>query len=219
MKRTMVIGVAAFAVLIVAGWLIHSCASSNKSFVYSGTIETREIQIGSKIGGRVVQVPVEEGQAVKAGALLVQFEFDEVKTQRAQAQAQLKQAEADLQRLQRGYRPEEIAQAKATAQQQRAMLDAAENGPRSQELQQAEADYAAAKADAVNAQTNYQRMETLVRGDTVSRQQYDNAKAMRDFLRQPDRNFGKACNDLVQRGSCKIWTRLPGRKSRRLRLR
>jgi multidrug resistance efflux pump len=184
MKRTMIIGVAALAVLIVAGWLIHSCASSKKSFVYSGTIETREIQIGSKIGGRVIQVPVEEGQSVKAGALLVQFEFDEVKTQRAQAQAQLKQAEADLQRLQRGYRPEEIAQAKATAQQQRAMLDAAENGPRSQELQQAEADYAAAKADAMNAQTNYQRMETLVRGDTVSRQQYDNAKATRDSTAQ-----------------------------------
>ena len=184
MKRRVMIGVAALAVLVVAGWLIHSCASSKKSFVYSGTIETREIQIGSKIGGRVLQVPVEEGQAVKAGALLVQFEFDEVKAQRAQAQAQLKQAEADLQRLQRGYRPEEIAQAKATAEQQRAMLAAAENGPRSQELQQAEADYAAAKADAANAQTNYQRMETLVRADTVSRQQYDNAKATRDSTAQ-----------------------------------
>ena len=54
MKRRVMIGVAALAVLIVAGWLIHSCASSKKSFVYSGTIETREIQIGSKIGGRVI---------------------------------------------------------------------------------------------------------------------------------------------------------------------
>jgi multidrug resistance efflux pump len=182
MKRRVMVGVAALGVLVVAGWLIHS--SSKKSLVYSGTVETREIQIGSKIGGRVIQVPVEEGEAVKAGALLVQFEFDEVKAQRAQAQAQLKQAEADLQRLQRGYRPEEIAQAKATAQQQRAMLAAAENGPRPQELQQAEADYAAANADAANAQTNYQRMEALVRGDTVSRQQYDASKATRDSTAQ-----------------------------------
>jgi Multidrug resistance efflux pump len=182
MKRRVMVGVAALGVLVVAGWLIHS--SSKKSLVYSGTVETREIQIGSKIGGRVIQVPVEEGEAVKAGALLVQFEFDEVKAQRAQAQAQLKQAEADLQRLQRGYRPEEIAQAKATAQQQRAILAAAENGPRPQELQQAEADYAAANADAANAQTNYQRMEVLVRGDTVSRQQYDASKATRDSTAQ-----------------------------------
>ena len=64
------------------------------------------------------------------------------------------------------------------------MLDAAESGPRSQELRQAEADYAAAKADAANAQINFQRMDTLVRGDTVSRQQYDNAKATRDSTAQ-----------------------------------
>lgn len=140
MKRTVIIGVAALAVLIVVGWLIHSYANSKNSFVYSGTIETREIQIGSKIGGRVIQVLVEEGQAVKAGTLLVQFEFDDLKAQRVQAQAQLEQTQADLHRLQRGNRPEEIAQAHANAQMQRAMLDAAESGPRSQELRQAEAD-------------------------------------------------------------------------------
>jgi HlyD family secretion protein len=184
MKRRVILGVAALAILIVAGWLIHSCANSKNSFVYSGTVETREIQIGSKIGGRVTQVLVEEGQAVKAGTLLVQFEFDDVKAQRAQAQAQLEQAQADYQRLQRGNRPEDIAQAQANAQMQRAMLDAAQNGPRSQELQQAQADYAAASADAINAQTNFERMETLVRGDTISRQQYDNAKATRDSTAQ-----------------------------------
>jgi multidrug resistance efflux pump len=184
MKRTFIIGVTALAVLIATGWLIHSCANSKNSFVYSGTIETREIQIGSKIGGRVIQVLVEEGQAVKAGTLLVQFEFDDVKAQRAQAQAQFEQAQADYHRLQRGNRPEEIAQAQANAQMQRAMLDAAESGPRSQELKQAEADYAAAKADSANAQINFQRMDTLVRGDTVSRQQYDNAKATRDSTAQ-----------------------------------
>ncbi len=184
MKRRIIPGVAALAILIIAGWLIHSCASSRNSFVYSGTVETREIQIGSKIGGRVTQVLVEEGQAVKAGTLLVAFEANDLKAQRAQAQAQLEQAQADLQRLQRGNRPDEIAKAQATAREQRAMLDAAENGPRSQELQQAQADYAAAKADAANAQVNYQRMETLVRGDTVSRQQYDDAKTNRDSTAQ-----------------------------------
>ena len=184
MRRKIVLGIAALAILIVAGWLIHSCAASRNSFVYSGTVETREIQIGSKIGGRVTQVLVEEGDAVKAGALLVQFEFDDVKAQRAQAQAQLEQARADYQRLQRGNRPEEIAQAQATAQMQRAMLDAAQNGPRSQELKQAEADYAAARVDAANAQTNYQRMDMLVRNDTVSRQQFDDAKATRDSTAQ-----------------------------------
>jgi HlyD family secretion protein len=184
MKGKIVAGVAALAILIVAGWLIHSWTNPRSSFVYSGTVETREIQIGSKIGGRVTNVLVEEGQAVKAGTLLVRFEFDDLRAQRAQAQAQLEQVQADLHRLQRGYRPEEIAQAQATAQEQRAMLDAAQNGPRSQELKQAEADYAAAKTDAANAQINFQRMDMLVRGDTISRQQYDDAKATRDSTAQ-----------------------------------
>ena len=184
MKRKVILAVAALAVLIAAGWLIHSCANSKNSFVYSGTVETREIQIGSKIGGRMTQVLVEDGQTVKAGTLLVEFEFDDVKAQRAQAQAQLGQAQADYHRLQRANRPEEIAQAQANAQMQRAMLDAAQNGPRSQELKQAEADYAAAKADAANAQTNFQRMDMLLRGDTVSRQQFDDAKAARDSTAQ-----------------------------------
>jgi multidrug resistance efflux pump len=184
MKRKVILAIAALAVLILAGWLIHSCTNPKNSYVYSGTIETREIQIGSKIGGRVTDVLVEEGQAVKAGSILVRFEFDDLKAQRAQAQAQLEQTQADYHRLQRGYRPEEITQAQATAQEQRAMLDAAQNGPRSQELQQAQADYAAANADAINAQTNFERMETLVRGDTVSRQQFDNAKATRDATAQ-----------------------------------
>ena len=184
MRRKIVLAIAALAILIIAGWLIRSCANSKNALVYSGTIETREIQIGSKIGGRVTQVLVEEGQAVKAGALLVQFEFDDVKAQRAQAQAQFEQAQADYHRLQRGNRPEEIAQAQANAQMQRAMLDAAQNGPRSQELKQAEADYAAAKTDAANAQINFQRMDMLLRADTVSRQQFDNAKAARDSTAQ-----------------------------------
>ncbi len=202
MKRRIILGVAVLAILILAGWLIHSYTNSKSPFEYSGTVETREIQIGSKIGGRVTQVFVEEGQAVKAGTLLVAFEANDLKDQRAQAQAQLEQAQADYHRLQRGNRPEEIAQAQANAQMQRAMLDEAQNGPRAQELKQAEADYAAAKADAANAQINFQRMDTLVRGDTVSRQQYDDSKALRDSTAQKAESLRQRL-DLLQAGTRK----------------
>jgi multidrug resistance efflux pump len=184
MKRKVVLGVAAVALLVAAGLLIRSCAKRGESLVYSGTVETREIQVGSKVGGRVTEVPVEEGQAVKAGTVLVRFESDELKAQRAQAQAQVAQAQADLNRLERGYRPEEVAQAQAAAREQSALLEAAKNGPRVQELEQAQADYAAAKADAGNAQVTFERMQMLVRGETISRQQYDDAKAKRDSAAQ-----------------------------------
>ena len=180
MKRRVIVGVVAALVLVIVGVLVYSYAKRRDMFVYSGTVETREIQIGSKVGGRVTAVGVEEGQEVKAGTQLVSFDVDELKSQRVQAQASVTQVQADLNRLERGYRPEEIAQSQAAAETQKAALDAAKNGPRVQELKQAQADYAAAKSDAQNAQINFERMQTLVRGDTVSRQQYDDAKAKRD---------------------------------------
>ena len=170
--------------LAAVALLVYSLTRGPSKLVYSGTVETREIQVGSKVGGRVTAVHVEEGQAVKASAVLVSFEVDELKAQRAQAQAAVEQAQADLHKMERGYRPEEIAQAKATAREQQALYDAAKSGARPQEILQAQADYDAARADAVNAETNYQRMHTLVRGETVSRQQYDDSIARRDAAAQ-----------------------------------
>jgi multidrug resistance efflux pump len=151
---------------------------------YSGTIETREIQIGSKIGGRVTDVFVEEGQLVKAGAVLVRFECDELKAQRAQAAAQVVQSQADLDHMLRGNRPEEIAEAEAVASAQEAAFEAAQNGPRKQEIDQAQADLAAAQADATNAGTFFLRMEKLAATDTISRQQFDDARDKRDAAMQ-----------------------------------
>ena len=112
-RRIIIVGVIA-TVVIAAIWLVFAWQAHRSRFDYSGTVETREIQIGSKVGGRVTEVGVEEGQVVKAGTVLVRFECDELKAQRAQAQASVEQAQADLEKMLRGNRPEEIAQAEAT---------------------------------------------------------------------------------------------------------
>ncbi len=184
MKRRLILAGVAIAVIIAAIWVIFAWQAHRSRFDYSGTVETREIQIGSKIGGRVVAVPVEEGQIVKAGTTLVRFECDELKAQRAQAQASSEQAQADLDKMTRGNRPEEIAQAEATARAQQASLEAARNGPRRQEIEQAQADYAAAAADATNAEITYKRMEKLVATDTISRQLFDDSRDKRDAAAQ-----------------------------------
>ena len=114
------------------------------------------------------------------------FECDELKAQRAQSQAKLEQAQADPDKMQRaGNRPEEIAQSDATARAQQATsLDAARNGPRRQEIDQAQADYAASSADSTNAEITYKRMEKLVMTDTISRQQFGDARDKRDAAAQ-----------------------------------
>src|SRR5579863_9374286 len=162
-RRRIVIAASTLAVL-AAVWIVFAFVQSRAARAYSGTVETREILIGSKIGGRVLAVPVEEGQRVPAGSLLVRFECDELQAQRAQAAAQATEAQADLDRMLHGNRPEEIQQAVATAHAEAAALEEARNGPRTEELHQAQADYAAARADSVNAETYFQRMEKLIAG-------------------------------------------------------
>ena len=85
-KRLIGIGVGAGFVIALV-WGVVAYFGHRGGLEYSGTVETREIQIGSKIGGRVTAVPVEEGHQVKDGALLVRFECNELKAQRAQAAA------------------------------------------------------------------------------------------------------------------------------------
>jgi multidrug resistance efflux pump len=184
-QRKIVIGVAALVLALVVALICYYTWSAHRArYLYSGTVETREIQIGSKVGGRVTLVPVEEGNAVKAGALLVRFECDDLKTQRAQAAASVDQAQANLDRMLRGNRPEEIEQAEALAKAQHAAAEAAVNGPRAQEIAQAEADYAAAKADAVDAEITFGRMEKLNAAEEISHQQFDDSRNKRDATAQ-----------------------------------
>src|SRR5580704_15262074 len=87
MKRRLMVAGAGVVVLAAAIWVIAAWVGSRGRNDYSGTVETREIQIGSKVGGRVIEVGVEEGELVKAGSTLVRFECDELKAQRTQAGA------------------------------------------------------------------------------------------------------------------------------------
>jgi HlyD family secretion protein len=182
-RRRISVGIGAAVVAIVI-WVAAAWAARRGQNDYAGTIETREIQIGSKVGGRVTEVGVEEGQLVKAGATLIRFECDELQAQRTQAEALLDQAQASLDRMQRGNRPEEVLQAEATSHAMQAAYGSARNGPRRQEINQAQADHAAAKADAANAQAFYSRMEKLAATDTISRQQFDDARDKRDAASQ-----------------------------------
>ena len=178
-RRGLVDGAIVLGTVIGLGvW--HGWSTRQSRLEYSGTVETREIQAGSKVGGRVTEVPVEEGQFVKAGQVLVLFEANDLTARRAEAAAQAQQAQAMLERLLHGNRPEEIAQANAAAEAQRAQMHAAQAGPRKQEIDQARADYSSAQADAANADTYFQRMQQLVQKDVISRQQFDDARDKRD---------------------------------------
>jgi HlyD family secretion protein len=81
-----------------------------------------EIQVASKVVGRVSWIGVEKGDAVKEGQVLVRLEDEEYRAQLRQAQGQLTSLEAKLAEAQHGSRPEEIDQAKANLEQAQADL-------------------------------------------------------------------------------------------------
>lgn len=136
----------------------------------SGTIEARDIRVGSKIGGRIAEVRVREGDFVQAGQVLVTFDEQELK-------AALEQSRANLEKMLRGYRPEEIAEARAAAEQARADYEQRRNGYRREDIDAAKADLERAKADEVRTEQDFQRYDSLGKREEVSRQQRDTAEA------------------------------------------
>jgi multidrug resistance efflux pump len=171
----------AIAVAGAALWLRKEQAAA---FVVSGTIEADDIHVGSKVGGRVLKVVARRGQTVQGGETLVLLEPKELDAALAEAQAASRQAEAKLELMIAGSRPEEIEQAEAAVRLAQAELDQLLSGPRQQEIDQAMAEWKAAKAQAENAQRFLERMEGLAKRELVAKQDYEDALAKADETTQ-----------------------------------
>ena len=61
----------------------------------SGFIEADEIRLGSRVGGRVARVQVEEGQEVSEGQVLIDLEPYDLLARQHEAQATLAAKEAE----------------------------------------------------------------------------------------------------------------------------
>ena len=133
--------------------------------VASGTLEARNINVGSKVGGRVSRVLVREGDRVEPNQLLVLFDSVELEGQLLQAQGRVEAASANLTKMLRGSRPEEIAEARAASE-----------GFREAELAQAQADLERARADEANAERELRRTEKLAGAGAIAQQALDNAQ-------------------------------------------
>ncbi len=70
----------------------------------SGTMEVTEIEIASKIAGRIAEMPYNEGDAVKEGDLLVRLEYEELNAQKLSALANLNNMEKNYNRVKELYK-------------------------------------------------------------------------------------------------------------------
>jgi multidrug resistance efflux pump len=139
-------------ILAVFGWLIYRGEHKKQDNVYSGMIEARDADIGSLMGGRVSEVLVQEGDSVKAGQAIVRFDRYILDPQVKEQESRVAQMKANLERVQRGPRSEEVARAKIAWQQAESERVREEGLLKQGVTAQAAYDVAAAKANTAKEQ-------------------------------------------------------------------
>ncbi len=141
------------AALALAAVFIAGC-SVDSSKVFQGYIEGEYVYVASPLGGALTNLAVARGDEVKAGQMLFDLERGSEAAAVQQAEKNLTQAQSQLDDLNKGKRPTEIASAEAQVER--------------------------AKADLKLASDELARREQLGGADVISREELDQARAQRD---------------------------------------
>lgn len=167
----------------------------------NGIFETRSVDLSFDVPGRLADVRVSEGDAIRRGALIASVDDGEVRAATEQALAAALAAEREGGRagaaVEAARRQAEGAESAHRAAQ--ATLRQVRAGPRPEELQQAEAAVEAARAALDEAQRNLERAEQLFQTGSIAatvldaaraqaegaRTRYRQAVAQRDIVRTP----------------------------------
>ncbi len=112
----------------LAGSLLAAACSHPSAFAYSGTLQAESAQVGSTIGGRVVDVWAADGQRVQRGQPLVSLDDTQQRAQLAAARESLAQAQAEQARSEAvlqgtlSGQPQQLRAARAALRNTRALL-------------------------------------------------------------------------------------------------
>ncbi|HZN53719.1 MAG TPA: HlyD family efflux transporter periplasmic adaptor subunit [Candidatus Polarisedimenticolaceae bacterium] len=176
-------------ILVCAVFAFPACGGRRTSdrVIASGHIEATDVRIVAKVRGRLLQRPVDEGDAVTPGQTVAVLDTVDVALALREAEAQRDQADAQFRLRLAGSRPEDVAELRARAESARAELDAAEKELTRQERLVAEGvttlqtrDDALARRDALAAalEAAGQALERAKAGNRA--QEIQAAKAARD---------------------------------------
>jgi len=150
---------------------------SGEEIQASGTIEAEEIAVASELGGRVVEVLVDEGDEVEEGQVLIRLDDSVVRSQLEEAKAAVEAARAGLAKLEAGARPEEVQAARAALAQAVAQRDGAkeawEDALKSlREQQELQVQIEQARAQVEQAEREIARAEAQLRTAQIMRDRY-----------------------------------------------
>lgn len=172
--------------------------SKNKIYFMAGKIEADDkAEITSKITAKVAEINVDLGSVVKKGDPIIKLDAEDLEAQVAQAQAGVNTAQANLAKIQRGARPEQISQAQAAFDSARISYENAKNtyernkqlfnaeAISQSQLEQSQTACAAAEASYKSAQ---EALDMLKNGETpetisISQSQLEQAQAALQLTR------------------------------------
>jgi len=164
MKRKLIV-VAVIAALLLGGWYLYrrNLVATNGFLRTTGTVEGREVNITTRVSGRIATLKPREGERVAAGETVLTLDNSDL-------QAQTRSAEAGLEKAQAQIRVDEaqIASLKAG-------LAAA-----SAEILTARANLNQSRVQAGNANLHLERLQNLYEQNGVAKDTLDVATTTRD---------------------------------------
>lgn len=138
-------------------------SKSDNELILSGNIEAHESLVGFKVQGRIIDLPVEEGQQVEQGSVLARLD------------------DAD-------YRQKEIID-EANVHVRESSLALALAGTREQEIKAVQQSMLDSQADLQQKKVDYERAQRLFKRDAISAQDRDLAETA---LKRSEANFQAA---------------------------
>jgi len=153
-KRAIVIGVVVIAASGIGFTWMQRTGKDDSLLRLYGNVDIREVQLAFRQPGRVAEMAFDEGDVVSAGTRMAALDAQPYRDALAAAEASAQVAQAELTKLRRGLRPQEITQAREALKQ--------------------------AQAVAIDAERNYQRQSGLLASGASSQRIVDAARTVRD---------------------------------------
>lgn len=162
--------------LIIIGIILMTCLTvvvvkKNHQLIIQGEVDTKSVDLSSKITGRVKTINVKEGDTVKAGQVLITLDTPDIEAKKVQANAALELAESKRLEVLNGARNEQKAMALNALHKAQSDLELAqktynrlhnlnkEGVISNQKADEAYTQFNNAKQAVLIAQNNYQMLE------------------------------------------------------------
>jgi HlyD family secretion protein len=167
MKKILIICSAVFV-------LFNGCSDNKENNgKFYGNVDVRTVSLAFQVSGKIDSISFEEGQKVKKGDVLATLDNALYKEYLKQIEAQIEVQKAQIQKLEKGYRKEEIEKARATMEQKKVLME--------------------------NAKNTFQRYEKLFTTKSTSEENYDSVKTAYESEKALY-DYAKSSLDLLENG-------------------